>query len=61
MTNRDYHDLPRNYLRPTRKPKPNFPGSFGVKPFLFCLMVFVGVFMLDQRHVHIPYLSRILH
>ena len=60
MKKPNYHDLPRNYLRPTRKPKPNFPGSFGVKLFLFCLLTFLAVFMLDARHVQIPFLSRIL-
>lgn len=56
-----YHDLPQSYLRPIRKAKPNFPGSFGVKLFLFCVIVFIGVFMLDQRHVQIPYVSKLLH
>ena len=55
-----YNDLPRNYLRPARKPKPNFPGSFWFKLFLFCLLVFIAVFMLDAKHVQIPFLSKIL-
>ena len=53
-----YHDLPWQYLRPVRKPKPSFPGSFGFKLFLFFILVFIAVFLLDQRHVQIPYLSR---
>ena len=57
MTKRDYHDLPRNYLRPTRKVKPNFPGSFGFKLLLFCLLVFIAVFMLHAKHATIPFLS----
>jgi hypothetical protein len=53
-----YHDLAGNYLRPVRKPKPNFPGAFGLKLFLFCLLVFVAVFLLNQKNVQIPYLSK---
>ena len=53
-----YHDLPGNYLRPSRKPKPNFPGSFGFKLFLFCLLVFIAVFTLDAQHVQISFLAR---
>ena len=55
-----YHDLPRPYLRPVRKPKPNFPGSFGFKVFLLFILVFIAVFLLDQRNLQIPYVSRML-
>ena len=55
-----YHDQAGQYLRPFRKAKPNFPGSFGVKVLLFCLLVFIAVFMLDAKHVQIPFLSKML-
>ena len=56
-----YHDQSGQYLRPFRKAKPNFPGSFGFKLFLFCLLVFIAVFLLDQKDVQMPYLSKLLH